>query len=920
MSSNSTKSKEKGYFAVILSQVWYNSIITFAGPQMQEFITFFTSKKTTTKIAYSPYDDNTFVFENRVATNNREMFTALVSYFILNVPLAKLSGSTRALRRKAELNQYYNNTISYFILDVDDVKSEFDKQQILLYFKDFKVIIGESRSHNGEDNFRMKGILFTEEIELKDAKSALSIINQDLKEFCNIDLSVVRKGTFNAPIFKNIIFLNNEDGMLFKYVKPDAISHINKIKSEYIGTCAEIDIKDLAELKADTMENLCIKVFKNLGFTAIKNNTNGSISFKHPSEIKTPGGFFWFSSSPYTMHHGNSSRSINIFDSVRKLDVAKQLMKKEIDYKGEFSQSNTITQVVQVNEQYLEVSPEIKTTVESYLGNKNGLLSIRSPMGTGKSTIINYIIQECHEQDMKVLIVTNRISVAQDFGKKYNMKVYNTDKYELGDSLVCQYDSLWRYNIKFFDIVIMDEFVSLMLHSRSNLNNSSINIAKFFGCFNKKLVIADAFLTGYENFLLSNKKTNLHLIDNIYRDDTILYQYENFNNFIQSIIIHADAGKITISGTSLSFINSVAMMLTKRGKNVLTLTASTLESTKKLVYELFEKDTHDKWDILIFSPTLTVGVSNLNDIKHHFHFDSAMSSDAISSIQMIKRTRKAQEIHLYIKERTNYVKTSFNEIRDEYMGNIGRNIEHNYLFDIDNYGEAKLSDIGKKAIKIDTFKNILDFNHKAVMLWLLKYHFSAEPVVITDTQEANPLAQYQKDLLVNNKKLLLNNVNQFLQLNDIEKTSLLLDSDADKTLRALAEIDDNIGDVSPQVKAKILECALEDRGFLQKCRYYKVTYLFNKKIWDDMDVKNLVSKAVISGQNDDLHFYNMLLVYGQKDIQDSYDLKYINKNKHLRYILDKCGYKHLRGMFKGIIGHRPYCVDKKVKEYYHHLK
>ena len=38
-------------------------------------------------------------------------------------------------------------------------------------------------------------------------------------------------------------------------------------------------------------------------------------------------------------------------------------------------------------------------------------------------------------------------------------------------------------------------------------NNNSINIAKFFGCFQKKLVIADAFLTGYENFLL-NKEQN----------------------------------------------------------------------------------------------------------------------------------------------------------------------------------------------------------------------------------------------------------------------------------------------------------------------------------------------------------------------------------------------------------------------------
>ena len=121
--------------------------------------------------------------------------------------------------------------------------------------------------------------------------------------------------------------------------------------------------------------------------------------------------------------------------------------------------------------------------------------------------------------------------MAQDFAKKYSIKLYNADKYEIGDSLVVQFDSLWKYNIKFFDIVIMDEFISLMMHSRNNLNNNSFNIAKFFGCFQKKLVIADAFLTGYENFLL-NKETNIHLIDNDYRDDTQLYSYTSPNYFI----------------------------------------------------------------------------------------------------------------------------------------------------------------------------------------------------------------------------------------------------------------------------------------------------------------------------------------------------------------------------------------------------
>ena len=887
---------------------------------MQEKITFFNTNKTKSKIAYSPYFDKTFIFETREVTNHMEMYSVLVSSFILNIPLSKLKKPTRTFRRKVNLEQFYENKITYFILDVDDVKSEYNKQQILHYFKDFKVILGESRSYNGIDNFRMKGFLFTEEIDIKDAKAALSVINHDCKEWCTIDESVVRKASLNAPILKNNIFLNNEDGILFKFVKKEQIQQIDDIKNEYLGEGSKINIKDLKDLKADTIENLCLKVFKNLGFSATKNNTNTSISFKHPQEVKTPGGFFWFSTSPYTMHHGNSTKSINIFNSIRKLDVAKDLMKKEMNYNNEFLQFNTDTSVVSVNKKYLEISPEIINSVDDYLSHKNGLFSIRSPMGTGKSTIINYIIEECHELDMKVLIVTNRISVATDFGKKYNIKVYNTDKYETGDSLICQYDSLWRYNIKFFDIVIMDEFVSLMMHTRSNLNNSSVNIAKFFGCFNKKLVIADAFLTGYENFLLSNKILNLHLIDNEYRDATILHSYENFNYFVNSIIVHSDKHKITISATSLSFINSMSMLLTKRGLKVLTLTADTPQCTKELVYDLFEKEDHNKWDVLIFSPTLTVGVSNLNIIDHHFHYDSSMSTDVISSIQMIKRTRKSKEIHLYIKDRTNYLKTSYNDIRDEYMGNIGRNIEHNYLFDIDDYGEAKLSKIGQQAIKIDTFKNILEFNHKAATLWLMKYHFLFEPRIVKNIFRGGVLSTYQKEIHQNHKTLLINNVEQFLKLNDIEKTSLLMDSDADKTLRVIAELDDALIDVVPIIKTKILQYALEDRLFIQKCKFYKVTCNFTKTVWDDVDVKNLVSKSVINGKHDDLHFYNILLAYGQNEISDNYTQRDINKNKPLKYILDKCGYKiPPRNNFK-TVGLRDYSVDEKVKKYYTFVK
>jgi len=273
---------------------------------------------------------------------------------------------------------------------------------------------------------------------------------------------------------------------------------------------------------------------------------------------------------------------------------------------------------------------------------------------------------------------------------------------------------------------------------------------------------------------------------------------------------------------------------------------------------------------------------------------------------------------MHIKERTNYIKTTYNDIRDEYMMNIGRNAGQNYLFDIDDYGETKLSEIGKKAIKIDTFKNILEFNHKEGMLWLLKYHFLHEPRVVDQKFSGNILYRYQKEIRDDKQSVLQMNVKQFLSLSNLEKTEVLMDSTAGKTMKVLAELDSSLDTQCPEIaRQQILEIALKDRQFFKKCVYYKAAFNFTKQIWDASDVKVLVSKSVQNQETDDLHFWNTLLNYGQNEIFDEYLPKFVNDKKQLKYILDKCGY---RVTGKKVIGQRAYSVDENVKRLYGYVK
>ena len=882
---------------------------------MKEIVTIFDSKSKTYKTPISPNGDKTHTFETLVCSSNMEMYSIMCTNFILNIPIL-ISKPIVSYRRITALKDFYPKNVTYIILDIDEVGSEFNKQMIIDYFKNYKVILGESRSYDGYSNFNLKGVLFIEETPINEIKDILAELTIELSKYGKVDESVSRRATLNAPILKNKIFINNEDGIRYKYIKRNNIEKINDIKREYltkISTSFDINLEDIQDIEADSIENLCLKVFQSMGFQAMKNNGNGSITFKHPSETKSPGGYFWFKQSPYTMHHFNVSKNINIFDTIRKLDITKNLLKKDLNYDSEFLNFDINTDILQIDMKFIEKTKELEEKIHKFLHAKNGLLSIRSPMGTGKSKIISHVIEECHELDMKVLIITNRISVAQDFAKKYNMKLYNADKYEIGDSLVVQFDSLWKYNIRFFDIVIMDEFISLMLHSRNNLNNNSFNIAKFFGCFQKKLVIADAFLTGYENFLLS-KETNIHLIDNKYRDGTEIYNYTNFNAFVQQLAYTAEKNKITVSSTSISFINSLSMLLRKKGLKVVTLTADTLDSTKKLIYDLFEKDDHDKWDVLIYSPTLTVGVSNMNNNYYHFHYDSSISTDVISSLQMIKRTRKAKEIHLYIKDRINYLKTNYNDIRDEYMQNVGKNIENNYLFELDNYGEPRLSDMGKKAIKIDTFKNILEFNHKEAFFWLCKYHFFSKPKTINISYESNILARYQKLIKEEKEESLKNSIEEYLKLNELEKSDIILGINQNKMLKTICDIDEVLSDCDKKIKQKIIEICCTDNQFLQKCRYFKTVYLYSKNILSLDDIKYKISESVMKNK-DDLYFYNLILDNIKEEVKYVYDSGHINKNKKLKHILDMCGYKFENDISYTTVGNRNYVVDENVRNY-----
>jgi len=690
----------------------------------------------------SKYNDSTFIFANLTAPDLRSMFLIMTNEFVLNQPL-NLHEPLRLYRRKSDLLPYSYKKIKNIVLDLDEIKTKDDYLETIEYFKNknYSCILGKSRSWDGKTSFNMKGILrvsFQNDEEI--IKTALTQLQIELGSRCKIDLKVAECQSYNAPTNSKQIVYYNENGKKFT----DKNVHIENIKktmgNDYIPTITF----------SNEVIDECISIFSSIGYIPIRDsmNSNGAINFRHPSEVKTPGGFYWFSTQPLVMNHPNKDRTISIFNLLKDTPIGKEWLKNKTKEEQRYQlikDDVNYAEYKRTNERYLDFNDKTKLKmIKNFINSEKDVLKIKSAMGTAKSNGILQVVKEAHKKGLKVILISNRVSVAQDFTEKYNMMWYkDTDAWKQKESLVVQFDSLHRFDIQKFDVVILDEYISLLFHHRSNLtSNSNINIVKFKILMEtKKVLIADAFLTGFENIFFKNR--NISIIDNTYRDNILLIEYSYKETFVQKIIQEAknlkDNKKISASFTSNNIMKAVNHKLKKEGIKVIMLNAETPQYTRDLIYKRFKENEHRAYDVILYSPTLTVGVSNLNNIDKHFHYDSGMSTDVVSSLQMIKRSRNAKEIHFFLEERQFYYDTdvnSINSIAEENINNFYNNKNATLLIDVDyNTGKLKLTPLGKYINKIESFFNITKNNHANAFKLLLEHQFQGAKDDIILVQE-----------------------------------------------------------------------------------------------------------------------------------------------------------------------------------------
>jgi len=459
----------------------------------------------------------------------------------------------------------------------------------------------------------------------------------------------------------------------------------------------------------DKIIELSMDYIESKGFSFVKNS--GAFAALERDGDST---YYWNSDYPFKVFHPIADRSEDFFKDIVSTKKFKKAWSRVCDESliEIFEEEDKSKYQIKINQPVLN---NFEDAVKDFLDNYQSL-KISSPMATGKSNIISEVLKQSIEKKLRVLFITPRVSLSYDIYDKYlqvlpNFHHYKNKTYSLDSNLVVQFDSLLNYDMSYFDIVILDESTSLMLYMSDTYEGKEDrfrkNLKNLYLLKDKKFVLADAFILKFP----IEFDSCLGIL-NEYREDIKIIEYIDKHNFTGKIIREAQKQPISISSNEKRFLINMEKKLQKRGLRCLMLNAETIN--RDVVYKEFEKF-EANYDVILYSPTLTVGVSIFNNISNHFHFDLSGTIDVISSIQMIRRVRNAKTIHFYIQGRRSYLPTDIKVIQ--------RHLGDGYKI-INEFGESfGINRIGEMLSKIRRIRNNLMNSHKYAFKHLLKYQF-----------------------------------------------------------------------------------------------------------------------------------------------------------------------------------------------------
>jgi hypothetical protein len=451
-----------------------------------------------------------------------------------------------------------------------------------------------------------------------------------------------------------------------------------------------------------------------------------------------------------------------------------------------------------------------------------------------------------------------------DTFKASNHNKTNEEKQDLQDTIdiyICSMESIiTRQPINYYDVIVLDEYITLNDHyfsstmiAKPNTNdgNNEYNKYQAIKKYIKKaklVIMLDADID-YKSVVIAkemlNKNVDLkcyYLQDNNFSDYTIYHYYDenhllaNFKNDINKKL------KIAFCSSSSKQAERIYKFLTEQHKDLCVVLITGIDSvrlrknghedldppSKQKYLSAIEKNTIDyDIDIMLYSPTITIGISIEAEYFHKLYFIGYSEGTPTARIasQMFFRNRrlKLKEIHIGY---TNRVRHRAYVDREEIAKcyNIETTYSKSYNIAYVNHDEDKLFKL--LYVNHRTNRLLSDDYYKQELLYILQSHnlkiinvYSNEKFKVKEFMEAEELLKQEKAI-----NICCANTIDYETYNKLKDPYLVVDSEEERTSNRLMKAKYYIMNVSsyldkPHLKAETIKEQLKNANTLTQ--YYK---------------------------------------------------------------------------------------------------
>jgi len=331
---------------------------------------------------------------------------------------------------------------------------------------------------------------------------------------------------------------------------------------------------------------------------------------------------------------------------------------------------------------------EIEKYIDEFIQHKQDIFIIRGKWGCGKTYLIMKPIIK-NMNDKKILIITENNTLNLEY---YNdLKEYGFITHQKNGTIkpnqkkiIISLESLHKLGMREFDLVIFDEFETIISHLESKTiyknYNKAVNCAvdEIYHYINtsKQLLFLDADISKdrvnniiYKNRPKNNNKYFSFTIDNDNYKDCKYNIYLNSHNKIRNnIIIDTlnNSSFVLSSTTKYRAENYYNLLFDIINKNKLSnkiciitsegvkINSNNYDFNKKKEAQAnitqFLED--NNIDIFIFTPTFKTGANIRKFYKRHYSIGCNNSVNVRIYNQMLHRTRNLESFHIYIEKAT----------------------------------------------------------------------------------------------------------------------------------------------------------------------------------------------------------------------------------------------------------------------------